>query len=441
MTVAAPHSPEAGIDDRISREDVPRREPRVLIVAKDAGLRFGGESARPFHYFRVMRERGVDVRLLAHARTRDELRELLPHEFDRMHFAPDTRFHRFIARRGKWLPGTMRYMLFDTPSILLTQFIQRRMTRELVRKFDIDLVHQPIPISPKAPSMIHDVGAPVVIGPLNGDMFYPPGLSYLNARFERRIYQVARAIGNLANRLIPGKLKANTIIVSNQRTARGLPRGVRGHIVELVANAVDLRNWQPSPRVPRRDGPVRFVFLGRLEKFKCVDLLLEAFAKVVTQCDATLEIIGDGVERPRLERQARDLGLADRVLFPGFLSQPTSAERLNESDVFVFPSLRECGGAVVAEAMAMGLPVIASNWGGPADYASTECALFIDPTSREAFVQGFTDAMLQLAKDPALRDRLGRAARDRALTLFNWESRVDGLMDIYQQVMRPAPRG
>src|SRR5690606_8369400 len=90
---------------------------RVLLVAKDASLKFGGESARPFHYFRVMRERGVDVRLLVHARTRDELHRLLPGESDRMYFVPDTWFHKFIAPRGKWLPGQMRYMLFDTPSI------------------------------------------------------------------------------------------------------------------------------------------------------------------------------------------------------------------------------------------------------------------------------------------------------------------------------------
>ena len=65
---------------------------------------------------------------------------------------------------------------------------------------------------------------------------------------------------------------------------------------------------------------------------------------------------------------AKHLGLETTVKFSGFLSQPDCARRLQAADVFVLPSLFECGGAVVLEAMAVGLPVIATAWGGPLDY-------------------------------------------------------------------------
>ena len=116
-----------------------------------------------------------------------------------------------------------------------------------------------------------------------------------------------------------------------------------------------------------------------------------------------------------------------------------SAALMGQADAMVFPSLRECGGAVVMEAMAAGLPVIAADWGGPADYVGTDAdgaGMLIKPDTREDFTRGLTAAMRKLAESPELRRRMSAAARHRAETQFQWDSRVDALLDVYRDVVR-----
>ncbi|MEG4854016.1 hypothetical protein QUB10_24390 [Microcoleus sp. B5-D4] len=97
------------------------------------------------------------------------------------------------------------------------------------------------------------------------------------------------------NRLLPGKIQAETLLVANDRTKQALPSGVRGKIIELVENGVDFSVWRSDSSLSRAaTGQVHFIFLGRLIDWKAVDLMLEAFAPVVAQTDAVLEIIGDG---------------------------------------------------------------------------------------------------------------------------------------------------
>ena len=106
----------------------------------------------------------------------------------------------------------------------------------------------------------------------------------------------------------------------------------------------------------------------------------------------------------------------------------------------MLPSLREGGGAVVLEAMAVGLPVIATNWGGPADYLNSSCGILVEPASKEGFVKGLTDAMLKLAQSPELRHSMGCAGPERVREHFDWERKVDRILEIYQQMIDACPK-
>jgi glycosyltransferase involved in cell wall biosynthesis len=130
------------------------------------------------------------------------------------------------------------------------------------------------------------------------------------------------------------------------------------------------------------------------------------------------------------------MGLGSVVKFSGWLSQEACATRLRDADVLVLPSLYECGGAVVLEAMAMGLPVIATAWGGPIDYLDSSCGLLIKPDSRQSLIAGFSDAMTKLATSPDLRSRLGRAGCTRARENFDWERKIDQILEIYALAMK-----
>ncbi|OUC11631.1 MAG: group 1 glycosyl transferase [Alkalinema sp. CACIAM 70d] len=412
---------------------------RVIIVAEHASAKFGGEAFLPLHYFRLLRQRNLDVWLVVHERTRAELEQLFPDAHDRMHFVPDTWVHLLLFRLSRFLPRRIGEATTGLLMHLQTQSLQRRVVRQLVRQYDIDIVHEPISVSPKLPSLMYNVGAPVVMGPLNGGMNYPPAFRDRQSRVVDAFLTVGRWASNLANRLIPGRLRAKVVLVANDRTRKALPQGIQGKVIELVENGVDLTIWpsREKPSIPQASDPSvpRFVYVGRLIDWKGLDLLLAAFRPVADATGAILEIIGDGAIRENLEAQAHAFGLRDQVIFHGWLSQPACAERLQQADVFVLPSLLECGGAVVLEAMAIGLPVIATAWGGPMDYVTPECGILVEPDSPADFVQGLTEAMLQLAQSSELRSRMGQAARQRVEQQFDWERKVDRMIEIYQQTI------
>jgi glycosyltransferase involved in cell wall biosynthesis len=422
---------------------MPTHSLKVLIVAEHASLQFGGEASLPLHYFRTLRKRNVEAWLVVHDRTQAELETLFTEDLDRIYFIRDTWLQKLLFRCGRSLPRRLDDFTLGFLIRLQTQLAQRRIVKRLVKQHNIDVIHQPIPVSPKEPSIIFDLDAPVIIGPMNGGMNYPPTFQKMQSGFVTSALKVGRLASQLLNRLMPGKALASCLLVANQRTQRALPAGIQGQVIEIVENGVDLSVWRPVHRTKspeERQQPAKFVFVGRLVDWKAVDLLLIAFQSVLQQVPAELEIMGDGVERPRLEQLARDLKLThhgsepDRIRFMGWLSQTDCALRLQSADVLVLPSLLECGGAVVLEAMAIGIPVIATRWGGPIDYLDESCGILVNLASRDEFIAALSASMMQLARSPELRRQMGKAGRQRVIDCFDWEVKVDRMLEIYRAV-------
>ncbi len=421
---------------------------RILIVAEHASARFGGEAALPMHYFRVLRRREHGVWLLTHARVRAELTELYPDDIGtRIHFIEDTWFHKAMWRASRFMPARLSYMTVGYASRISTQWVQRRQARCLVRAHGIDVVHQPMPVSPKEPSLLHGMGAPVVIGPMNGGMHFPPAYRNQEGRFEAAFVGVGRGLANLLNRVMPGKRRAACLLVANERTAQALPRSA-ARVETLVENGVDLTVWRAAsaPDVLGAFDTVRLVFMGRLVDWKAVDILIDAFALARDSASMSLTVIGDGPEGPALRQRCTDDGIAavvrsepGKVFFEGWLSQTEAAAALVHHHVLVLPSLLECGGAVVLEAMAVGLPVIASDWGGPADYLDDTCGILIDPVSRPVFVERLSQAMVALAQDGERRGAMGQAGQRKVREVFDWERKVDRMEAVFASV-RPSSR-
>jgi glycosyltransferase involved in cell wall biosynthesis len=386
------------------------------------------------HYFRILRERGYPVWLIVHERTRAELLRLFPDAGEQIRFIPDTLAHRLLWRASRLLPRRLSQATAQYALRLLTQIWARGVARKLVARERIDVVHQPIPVSPREPSALSGLGAPVVIGPMNGAMEYPPAFRKLEGRLVRVAVPLLARLSGLLHRVLPGKLRATTLLVANERTRGALPHAVRGRVVAMVENGVDLALWQAGPE-PEGALP-RFVYLGRLVDWKALDLLLHAFAAGTSQAPAMLEVIGDGPMRASWTELTARLGLAERVSFTGWLPQAEAALRLRGARALVLPSLYECGGAVVLEAMASAVPVIATRWGGPADYLDEDCGILVDPTSREVLIDGFRAAIEQLARSPDLRRKLGEHGRRRAPEHFDWNAKVDRMLEIYAEAVQ-----
>jgi glycosyltransferase involved in cell wall biosynthesis len=283
---------------------------------------------------------------------------------------------------------------------------------------------------------MYGLGIPVVIGPLNGGMDYPVAFRGHESALSHFAIAAARSMSDTVNSLLPGKLRATTLLVANPRTHEALPARVRGRVVELVENAVDLEIWQPKPeRLHIQPVPTQFVFLGRLVSWKRLDIALHALTRLP---QASLVVIGGGAQELRWQQLTRDLKIEERVQFLGWLPQEECAPYLAQSAALVLPSVYECGGAVVLEAMASARPVIATRWGGPSDYLDESCGVLVSPDSYETMVQRFADAMELISNHPEIGARMGAAGLLRVQQRFSWPQKIEAIQEIYRQALERA---
>jgi glycosyltransferase involved in cell wall biosynthesis len=197
--------------------------------------------------------------------------------------------------------------------------------------------------------------------------------------------------------------------------------------------------WRVAETRDYRPGEtLRVVCVGRLIARKGFDRLLRATAAAVASGAAIeLRIVGSGPEEGSLKRLTADLGIGGSVTFAGFADQARLPEVYADADAFAFPTLRDPFGIVLLEAAAAGLPLIASpHAGATQDLVRHERnGLVVDPDDPGAL----SDALMRLAREPALRERLGRAAsestRDRTP-----QAAARGYMDAVNAALRQPGR-
>lgn len=156
------------------------------------------------------------------------------------------------------------------------------------------------------------------------------------------------------------------------------------------------------------------LFVGRIGKEKNLDYLLEAFSLVLQRSrQVSLVLVGNGPEMENLQERSRELGIADKVIFTGFLEPEMVSAAYRSADIFVFPSVTETQGLVLAEAMAAGLPVVAQAAFGSLAMVKDRVTGYLCREGKEKFAE----LILSLVEDADLRQRMGAAARSRAKRL------------------------
>lgn len=202
--------------------------------------------------------------------------------------------------------------------------------------------------------------------------------------------------------------------------------GVRADRIHVVPNGVAEEYFLP-PREPDSgdDGPLRLLFVGRLGAQKNVARLLEAMA--LTSEPVRLRIVGDGELRAQLESQAADLGLLNgKVEFSGRLGGQDLVNAYADAQAFVLPSDREGMALVAIEAMAAGLPVLATAVPGNVELLDG-VGLLVEPTALDLAV-----GIDRLAADAALRGELAARCSARAAT-HAWDSVIAAVGDVYDK--------
>jgi glycosyltransferase involved in cell wall biosynthesis len=180
---------------------------------------------------------------------------------------------------------------------------------------------------------------------------------------------------------------------------------------------------------------------GTLIRVKGFGLAIKCFKRFVDKYpDADLTIVGSGPEEPRLRELVRRSNLQSKVQFLPAIPRDELLRKLRSQDVFLFPSLRDGGAAVVIEAMAAGKPVVCLDTGGPDMHVTEQCGVKIPAVSPQQAVRDLADALERLYLDQGLRLKQGRAARQRAQEVYHWDRLGERLMEIYRRAL-PAERG
>jgi 1,2-diacylglycerol 3-alpha-glucosyltransferase len=191
--------------------------------------------------------------------------------------------------------------------------------------------------------------------------------------------------------------------------------------VEVIYNPIDTDFYLPiksiseKPKLKKKYGlsKISLVYMGRLSYEKSLDIVIEAFAKVLnTQADCKLMIIGDGPERANLEKLGKKLGIQKSLVFTGYLHGQDLLEAMQASDIFVTASKSENMPMSVLEAMSTGLPVIGADSRGIPEVVKQDVnGMLCEPDD----IKDFSDKMSQLIRRDDLRKKFALASRELAL--------------------------
>ena len=123
------------------------------------------------------------------------------------------------------------------------------------------------------------------------------------------------------------------------------------------------------------------------------------------------------------------------VRLRGWVNHTDLQDHLRQADILALPSIREFGGGVVLEAMALGVVPIVVNYGGPGELVTPPCGFLVELGSRQQIVAGFRDVLERLCQHPALVSRRGPAAMRRVEHLFTWDRKAEQVVEVYRWVL------
>ena len=308
----------------------------------------------------------------------------------------------------------------------------------------------------------HCLGA---LGPWDVRVFWR--LGRLIRRFRPEILHCSLMHANVAGRIIGRLLAVPGIIASIHTAEQGklwhlvlenltcrlgavtvcVSDSVRRHVaryahippsrLKVIANGIDGRRFAQA--VPMdlalfgiKTGRVTLIFVGRLDAVKAIDVLLYSLARLVNidGCDAQLLVVGDGPQRPVLESLCRKLKITDRVCFCGLRRD---VERLlKTADIYVQPSRWEGLPLSVLEAMAAGLPVVASRTEGLTDIIENGRTGLLAPVGDS---RQLADKIMELVENPNKAQILGRSAQNYVRRRHSLGNMINAYMELYRSLL------
>jgi len=330
---------------------------------------------------------------------------------------------------------------FGYPFSVAFEWQAWRQLRSRIMAGEYDVVLRLLPIPAVLPStlafILRNGPIPFVIGPVSGGLPWPEGFGYAKKQKEwfagfRNVYRFlpfARSTYRHATAIIAGASQTYTEFTSYHEK-----------LFFLIENGVSRSLCSDDLRISERNGKLNLIFVGGLYPVKACDLALRAAAPLLRSDVAQFTVVGDGPERNRLEQLARSLGIDKAVSFCGWVSHDEAQHKLRQSDILVFPSVRDNSPAVVFEALAAGAVPIVADFGGPGDTVHPGVGYKVSLTNESDLVLQMEKILASLAQDRDLLNRLRQQGMNYARERLTWDAKAQTLSAIMHWALRRGPK-
>lgn len=328
--------------------------------------------------------------------------------------------------------------------------------QRLNKKQKFDIAHQITFNNDWMPSYIGAYfNIPFIWGPAGGGQKVPQAFACelsLKNKFKETTRSVFQEFWRLTPTRIIGIKKAKAVLVCNVETKEKVKKFTK-NIFDFPVNGISKEDLIPegnsaksqpqNPKSSLKSSSPKFkvLYAGRFDPIKAIPLAVRAFAKFNKKHpDSIFEIIGDGPEKGRISREIEKIGIQKSINMISWLSRKELVKRMREANVFLFPSLRDGGGAVVVEAMASGLPVVCLDLAGPGFHIQDKWGIKIEAKNPEYVVIEMAKALEKLYLDNNLRKQMSINARRRAKEYYSWDKLGERLQKIYKEALGKGNR-
>lgn len=309
-----------------------------------------------------------------------------------------------------------------------------------------DIVHRVTPSAIGNSSLLPALRFPFVVGPLLASTrppsafdqvlrraCSPPSIGRLRpSRFGPGL---ARRANDWLSRRYYHLRSAKKILVGTEIAYSQVPLSLQKRCELLPYSGVEHDFYVP-PIARLTNQPLQLLFVGRLVQYKGVELLLRAAAAAVRDCDIQLRVVGtqDSDYAKFCRQLVDDLKLNRVVEFLPAVSRQALLQFYQQADVFCFPTLCDTYGIALLEAMSCGCAVLTSDTSGPREIVDESFGIKVPLVEPEQYVSQFASAIVKLAREPALRDEMGRNARRRVKMHHDWTAIGSRLLEIYESL-------
>ena len=414
---------------------------RILVIAEAANPEWTSVPLIGWDLSQAL-SRVVDAHLVTQVRNRGAIlrRGLVENRdftaIDNEAFA--ARLSKFSTRlRGGAGKGWTTASAFSSLAYYSFEYTLWSRFRERLQNGEFDLVHRITPLSPTSQSLIArrlaKLDIPFIVGPLNGGVPWPRAFRP-RQHAEHEWLAHVRSMYKLLPFYRSMRRHSAAIIVGSQFTRQDMPEWAKNKCIYLPENAVNVSLFG-TPRTPKASSPLQAAFVGRLVPYKGADILIEAAIPFLHAGTLQLHIIGDGPQKPLLLQKVRDLNLKGAVRFHGWIPHERIQEELRVCDFLALPSVREFGGGVVLEAMALAVTPMVADYAGPSELVDDTTGIRVPFSDERSLVEGFRSAMADVIRSPERLNVLGASARAKTLAQFTWDAKAQQILDIYRAVL------